>query len=324
MSSQHALLSINPIFHTANAFYYNTEMPVNEEEVRGLTPPRSTAIEVATVTERNTSARHSDISLPENSYLYLQVSENTGHTEVADNVSQVTLTQNNVTSLSQLPIRDVLSLNTACVPTSDVPLTSNNSNEQEGRLSSDNVCVSMREGHEYHIVDPKKMDKAEQVYMNRRKPPPHLPKDHALKHLGTSSHSTPTRGGTCQATRSLSSLVSNPMKTEDVSPSPPGRTVNERISLSQVDSQKDDGFSQIPIGAQCIGNTVKSFDGNDTAYFVANMQPQIQNTHCNESEPQQYQSLIPNTKDYSSIYSSPQAIQGPPQSFHSGMEYHYI
>ena len=322
MSSQHALLSINPIFHTANAFYYNTEMPVNEEEVRGLTPPSSTAIEVATVTERNTSARHSDISLPENSYLYLQVSENTGHTKVANNVSQVTLIQNNVTCSSPLPIR---SLNTACALTSDA-LTSNSSNEQEEHLSSDDVCVSMRDGHEYHIVDPKKMDKAEQVYMNRRNPPPPLPKDHSLKHLGTSSHSTPTSGGTCQATRSLSSLESNPMKTEVVYPSPPGRTVNERNSLSQADSQKDDVFSQIPVGAQCIGSTVKSFDGNDTAYFVASMQPQVQNTHCNESEPQQYQSLIPNTKDYSSIYSSPQAIPGPPvsQMFHDGMEYHYI
>lgn len=292
-----------------------------KEEVSGLTPARTTEIEQVPVTERSTSSSltHSDLYLPETSYLQLQVSENAGYSEIVNNNSQDTMTENKLSVSSvPLPICHVLSLNSAHAITSNVPLLLTRSSKEQEEVAGSGRRVSMRESHEYQIIDPKKKEKAG-VYMNHRKPPPSLPKNRAVKHPGAASQNTTPRIGTSHSAESLSPLSSNHMKTEDDSFT---QTVNdsEVVSLSQADSRKDDVSSQFPTGAQCISNTAK---GNNTAYFITNMKHQAQNTSCNKSEQRQYQSLIPNTKDYSSIYSSPQAIPSVLQ-FNSGMEYHYI
>lgn len=279
---------------------YYTETLANEVEVGSFTPAE---VERA-VTESATSTRyrqHTDVYLPENSYLSLEQSVNAGYVEIENGILQYNTQSNATNDTSSVPAH-VLSLNSACAVTSNIALTSSSisSEDQEepsSLPSSDNGCVTMRDGHEYHIIDPKKKEKAEQVYTNRRKPPPLLPKKHTLKHLGAISHNTASKGGTSQSAKSLSLLVSAPMETKGCSPT-------HRGDSSRADSKTNDSRSR----------TVST----DIPQSVTCVQLQV-----NESKPQQYQSLIPSTKDYTSVYSSPQAIP-PTSQFHNDMEYHYI
>ena len=283
----------------------------------GLTPAES---ETALVIERDTSTRyreHTDVYLPDNSYLSLQQSINTGYVEIENGILQRSVV---TTDASSVPAH-IISLNSTLAVTSDVPVANISEKlEEPSSPSSNNGCVTMRDGHQYYIIDPNKKEKTEQIYTNRRKPPPLLPKKHTSKHLAAANHSAASKRGPSQIAKSLSSLLTNPMETKEVSPNRHGRTVTEEISLSQGDSRRNDSHSQTTEG---IRNFATSFQGSEISHSVTSTQFQEQNTHCNESKSQHYQPLIPNTKDYTSVYSSPEAIP-PVSQFHEDMEHHYM
>lgn len=305
-------------------------MSGNDTEIE-LTPERSREID-SEVTERDTDARYLDnTGQMADSYISLHDPLNTYYhaipnTTFQDSSSLQPNTQSNGTSITTVHVSP---LNSARVFTSFVPVapadTDNNSEDSSSLpLSGSNECVTVRDGHEYRVIDPRIKDKTEHLYTDRRKPPPVLPKKGTIKHLGNVTHNNTVKSGASN----LSLLVSDPMETKQRTSTDSGKIRSKKVSSQQADPQRS--ISKPAVGGHGIrmlveGSKIPTCSSVSTT--TSSIECQVQSPYCNDHEtnhkPQQYQSLIPDTKDHSCVYTSPQATPTASQLDNS-VEYQYI